>query len=69
MAFDPWRCDEANYRFGSVGDDTQLLLWDFSPQALPKPKTVGLVLNPSNDVEDAQRQPVYPFSVLNFDPW
>ncbi|KAI0219273.1 hypothetical protein L0F63_001299 [Massospora cicadina] len=38
VAFDPWRCDEANYRFGSVGDDTQLLLWDFSPQALPKPK-------------------------------
>ncbi|KAJ9078128.1 hypothetical protein DSO57_1009828 [Entomophthora muscae] len=38
VAFDPWRCDEANYRFGSVGEDMQLLLWDFSPQALPKPK-------------------------------
>lgn len=39
VAFDPWRCDEANYRFGSVGEDSQLLLWDFSPQALPKPKS------------------------------
>ncbi|KAF9435391.1 hypothetical protein BGZ76_006398, partial [Entomortierella beljakovae] len=38
VAFDPWRCDERNYRFGSVGEDTKLLLWDFSVSSLPKPK-------------------------------
>ncbi|KAF9278024.1 hypothetical protein BGZ74_003202 [Mortierella antarctica] len=38
VAFDPWRCDEHNYRFGSVGEDAKLLLWDFSVGALHKPK-------------------------------
>ncbi|ORX92690.1 WD40 repeat-like protein [Basidiobolus meristosporus CBS 931.73] len=38
VAFDPWRCDEKNYRFGSVGEDTRLLLWDFSVNALHRPK-------------------------------
>ncbi|CAG8522873.1 5380_t:CDS:2 [Ambispora gerdemannii] len=38
VAFDPWRCDEQNYRFGSVAEDTKLLLWDFSVNALHKPK-------------------------------
>lgn len=40
VAFDPWRCDERNYRFGSVGEDAKLLLWDFSVGALHKPKAV-----------------------------
>jgi WD40 repeat protein len=40
VSFDPWRCDERNYRFGSVGEDTKLLLWDFSVNALHKPKSV-----------------------------
>ncbi|KAI1296068.1 hypothetical protein EDD11_007606 [Mortierella claussenii] len=39
VAFDSWRCDERNYRFGSVGEDAKLLLWDFSVGALHKPKT------------------------------
>ncbi|KAF9109852.1 hypothetical protein BGX27_007118 [Mortierella sp. AM989] len=38
VAFDPWRCDERNYRFGSVGEDAKLILWDFSVGALHKPK-------------------------------
>ncbi|KAH7059349.1 WD40-repeat-containing domain protein [Linnemannia elongata] len=38
VAFDPWRCGERNYRFGSVGEDAKLLLWDFSVGALHKPK-------------------------------
>ncbi|KAI9293316.1 WD40 repeat-like protein [Neoconidiobolus thromboides FSU 785] len=38
VAFDFWKCDEENYRFGSVGEDSQLLLWDFSLRALPKVK-------------------------------
>lgn len=38
VAFDPWRCDDRNYRFGSVGEDSRLLLWDFSVGMLHKPK-------------------------------
>lgn len=38
VAFDPWRCDERNYRFGSVGEDGKLLLWDFSFGMLHRPK-------------------------------
>jgi catabolite repression protein CreC len=40
VAFDPWRCDERNYRFGSVGEDCRLLLWDFSVGMLHRPKAV-----------------------------
>jgi len=38
VAFDPWRCDNRTYRFGSVGHDCRLLLWDFSVGMLHKPK-------------------------------
>ncbi|KAL3476187.1 hypothetical protein BJX99DRAFT_247035 [Aspergillus californicus] len=38
VAFDPWRCDERTYRIGSVGDDCNLLLWDFSVGMLHRPK-------------------------------
>ncbi|GIK06962.1 hypothetical protein Aspvir_002615 [Aspergillus viridinutans] len=38
VAFDPWQCDERTYRFGSVGDDCRLLLWDFSVGMLHRPK-------------------------------
>ncbi|POS86733.1 hypothetical protein EPUL_001733, partial [Erysiphe pulchra] len=38
VRFDPWRCDESNYRFGSVGEDCRLLLWDFSVGLLHRPK-------------------------------
>ncbi|RDW75178.1 catabolite repression protein-like protein creC [Coleophoma cylindrospora] len=38
VAFDPWRCDDRNYRFGSVGEDCRLLLWDFSVGMLRRPK-------------------------------
>ncbi|KAG0174758.1 hypothetical protein DFQ30_002951 [Apophysomyces sp. BC1015] len=40
VAFDPWRCDEKLYRFASVGEDAKLILWDFSVNALHRPKTV-----------------------------
>ncbi|GAA5817344.1 hypothetical protein MFLAVUS_010888 [Mucor flavus] len=39
VAFDPWRCDEKVYRFASVGEDAKLILWDFSVNALHRPKT------------------------------
>lgn len=42
VAFDPWRCDEKNYRFGSVGEDCRLCLWDFNVGMLHKPKIVSL---------------------------
>ncbi|KAI8984769.1 WD40-repeat-containing domain protein [Mycotypha africana] len=38
VAFDPLQCDDKNYRFGSVGEDCKLLLWDFSMNALHRPK-------------------------------
>lgn len=41
VKFDPWRCDERNYRFGSVGEDCRLLLWDFSVGMLGRPKALS----------------------------
>ncbi|KAK9479641.1 WD40-repeat-containing domain protein [Lipomyces japonicus] len=38
VAFDPWRCDDRVYRFGSVGEDCRLLLWDFSVKSLHRPR-------------------------------
>ncbi len=42
VCFDPWRCDDRNYRFGSVGEDCRLLLWDFSVGMLHRPKAVSI---------------------------
>ncbi|KAF2452856.1 WD40-repeat-containing domain protein [Lineolata rhizophorae] len=42
VAFDPWRCDERNYRFGSVGEDCRLLLWDFSVGMLIRPRAASV---------------------------
>lgn len=38
VAFDAWRCDDKTYRFGSVGEDCRLLLWDFSVGMLRRPR-------------------------------
>ncbi|CEP07960.1 hypothetical protein [Parasitella parasitica] len=38
VAFDPLHCDDKDYRFASVGEDCKILLWDFSVNALHKPK-------------------------------
>ncbi|KAI0032203.1 WD40 repeat-like protein [Vararia minispora EC-137] len=38
VAFDDVRCDGRTYRFGSVGEDNKLLLWDFSSGILHRPK-------------------------------
>jgi catabolite repression protein CreC len=42
VAFDPWRCDDKTYRFGSIGDDCKLLLWDFNVSMLHRPKGVSV---------------------------
>jgi len=42
VAFDPWRCDQRNYRFGSVGEDRRLLLWDFNVGMLRRPKAASI---------------------------
>lgn len=42
VRFDPWRCDERNYRFGSVGEDCRLLLWDFSVGMLHRPRAASV---------------------------
>jgi catabolite repression protein CreC len=41
VAFDPWRCDDKTYRFGTVGEDCKLLLWDFNVGMLHRPKGVS----------------------------
>ncbi|PWN26030.1 WD40 repeat-like protein [Jaminaea rosea] len=40
VAFDPyrWREGDRTYRFGSVGEDGKVLLWDFSGASLARPK-------------------------------
>ncbi|KAF6763913.1 catabolite repression protein creC [Ephemerocybe angulata] len=38
VAFDDLRSDGRTYRFGSVGEDNKLILWDFSSGALHRPK-------------------------------
>lgn len=55
VAFDPWRCDEKNYRFGSVGDDCKLLLWDFSVGMLHRPKAVSNSAAPFHLMEAVSR--------------
>ncbi|KAI8867143.1 WD40 repeat-like protein [Ramicandelaber brevisporus] len=39
VCFDPYNCDDKNYRFASVGDDSRVLFWDFSDQTLHRPKS------------------------------
>ncbi|KIM23979.1 hypothetical protein M408DRAFT_27426 [Serendipita vermifera MAFF 305830] len=38
VSFDHTQCDGRTYRFGSVGEDNRLLLWDFSSGTLHRPK-------------------------------
>ncbi|KAI0320754.1 WD40 repeat-like protein [Amylostereum chailletii] len=38
LAFDDVRCDGRTYRFGSVGEDNKIILWDFSSGILHRPK-------------------------------
>ena len=50
VAFDPWRsCDGRNYRFGSVGEDRRLLLWDFNVGMVRRPKAKGGVQRSGRD--------------------
>ncbi|KAH8897097.1 WD40 repeat-like protein [Thozetella sp. PMI_491] len=42
VAFDPWRCDDKNYRFGSVGEDRRICLWDFSVGMLHRPRAASV---------------------------
>ncbi|KAL1960346.1 hypothetical protein VTO42DRAFT_8306 [Malbranchea cinnamomea] len=56
VAFDPWRCDERTYRFGSVGDDCRLLLWDFSVAMLHRPKVLQSAARQRNSVVTTNTQ-------------
>jgi len=38
IAFDPWECKKGTYRFGSVGEDCKLALWDFNLTTLLPPE-------------------------------
>ncbi|KAJ4350436.1 uncharacterized protein N0V89_009057 [Didymosphaeria variabile] len=54
VQFDPWRCDERNYRIGSVGEDCRLLLWDFSVGMLHRPRAASV--RPRSSVTSATLQ-------------
>ncbi|THH29578.1 hypothetical protein EUX98_g4601 [Antrodiella citrinella] len=48
VAFDDIRCDGRTYRFGSVGEDNKLILWDFSSGALHRPKLNAACSTPTH---------------------
>jgi WD40 repeat protein len=62
VAFDPWRCHDRNYRFGSVGEDRRLLLWDFNIGMLRRPKAVGRRCTISHTTTQANAK-VYQLSI------
>lgn len=55
VAFDPWRCDETTYRFGSVGEDGCLLLWDFSVGMLNQPRAASIRQSVSSYAQGPER--------------
>ncbi|KAF3491312.1 uncharacterized protein GIQ15_00829 [Arthroderma uncinatum] len=55
VEFDPWRCDDRTYRFGSVGDDCRLLLWDFSVAMLHRPKVIQVTARHRNSLHSPTR--------------
>ncbi|OAC99066.1 hypothetical protein MUCCIDRAFT_148983 [Mucor lusitanicus CBS 277.49] len=59
VAFDPLHCDDKDYRFASVGEDCKILLWDFSVNALHKPKQVKASIN-SHSLFNKPLQPPSP---------
>ena len=40
VAFDVCMCTDVSYRFGSVGEDGKMCLWNFSLKSLHRPRTV-----------------------------
>ncbi|TPX32091.1 hypothetical protein SmJEL517_g04754 [Synchytrium microbalum] len=42
VAFDAYKCTDRSYRFGSVGDDGRICLWDFSVSSLHRPRGVTM---------------------------
>jgi WD40 repeat protein len=58
VAFDPWRCDDKTYRFGSVGEDCKLLLWDFNVGMLHRPKGVSSCKVFSEDIPLTRNRPL-----------
>ncbi|RYP76521.1 hypothetical protein DL771_001755 [Monosporascus sp. 5C6A] len=56
VAFDPWRCDEKNYRFGSVGEDCRLCLWDFNVGMVHTPKGAPVRLRGGDALQRSETQ-------------
>ncbi|KAI7872434.1 WD40-repeat-containing domain protein [Spinellus fusiger] len=51
LAFDVWRCNDKVHRFASVGEDCNLILWDFSIHALHRPRQVNRLTGRSSSTE------------------
>ncbi|KAJ2992677.1 hypothetical protein HDV02_002903, partial [Globomyces sp. JEL0801] len=58
ISFDQWKCNDRHFRFGSVGEDTRLCLWDFSMSNLRRPKTLSIMRHKSNSEIRGQDGPV-----------
>ncbi|KAI7857506.1 WD40-repeat-containing domain protein [Circinella umbellata] len=74
VAFDPWRCDEKVYRFGSVGEDCRMILWDFSFSALHRPKhkfrhSTSTPHSPIKDMPKSPKSPTFLPSATNHHPF
>ncbi|KAI9262119.1 WD40-repeat-containing domain protein [Phascolomyces articulosus] len=67
VAFDPWKCDDKVYRFGSVGEDCRMILWDFSFSALHRPKHKHRYSSsvPHSPIKDAPKSPPILSSMTN----
>ena len=42
VSFDQFKCTDRHFRFGSVGEDTRLCLWEFTTHSLRRSKTLSM---------------------------
>jgi hypothetical protein len=67
VKFDRWKCDDQNYRFGSVGEDANLIFWDFSFGALQKPKHPRVTTSPLLYKTESDSSPFIPVTPINIE--
>ncbi|KAI8987650.1 WD40-repeat-containing domain protein [Mycotypha africana] len=68
VAFDRWRCDAETYRFGSVGEDCNLVLWDFSYSALQKPKHPRTTIPTTSTAQSLPPPTIAPVAATTAEP-
>jgi len=68
VAFDSWSCTQDNYIFASAGQDTRIILWEFSKSSIPKPRSKSgkrrdTLTDSSSLVNSKSEEIVYPVMV------